>query len=145
MKSVNIYRFQQFFALSSGSRKLFLQAWLALAGIDLGLRLISLPRLQSLLDGPLLFATDPVEQPDDYISRAARMVDLAARHHFGPKACLSRALALLWMLKRKGISASLRIGVRKVGDTLKAHAWLQNDDLSIEKSSDIINLYHVVL
>lgn len=42
--------------------------------------------------------------------------------------CLDRAVALWWLLSREGISATLRIGVRKPEATkLSAHAWVEHD------------------
>jgi len=39
--------------------------------------------------------------------------------------CLERSLALWWLLARDGISAEMRIGVRKLGRGIEAHAWVE--------------------
>ena len=39
--------------------------------------------------------------------------------------CLHRSLAAWWLLARRGIASDLRIGVRKDGDQLQAHAWVE--------------------
>jgi hypothetical protein len=39
--------------------------------------------------------------------------------------CLPRSLALWWLLRRRGIAADLRIGVRKEGGRFEAHAWTE--------------------
>jgi hypothetical protein len=39
--------------------------------------------------------------------------------------CLQRSLVLLWLLRRRGIESELRIGVRKDGSALTAHAWIE--------------------
>jgi len=41
--------------------------------------------------------------------------------------CLRRALTLQWLLGRKGIATTLEIGVRKEGQDLRSHAWLEHD------------------
>jgi hypothetical protein len=42
--------------------------------------------------------------------------------------CLVRALVALRALRLHGYGAELRFGVRKVGDQLEAHAWLETED-----------------
>jgi hypothetical protein len=46
----------------------------------------------------------------------------------GDRACLAQALAGQLLLKRRGISTHVRIGVLKDGDgQLQAHAWLESE------------------
>ena len=59
--------------------------------------------------------------------RAARLVESVSRlYPFNPT-CLKKSLVLFWMLRRRGLAAELRIGVRKVGGTLEAHAWIEHE------------------
>lgn len=44
-----------------------------------------------------------------------------------PGNCLSRSLALLWLLRRNGHGADLRLGVSLDGGTFAAHAWVELD------------------
>jgi hypothetical protein len=39
--------------------------------------------------------------------------------------CLKRSLILLRLLRKRGIPAELRLGVRKVDDDFSAHAWIE--------------------
>jgi hypothetical protein len=55
----------------------------------------------------------------------SRMVLAAARHSPIPCTCLERSLALWWLLARQGITAQLRIGVRKDRQKFGAHAWVE--------------------
>lgn len=55
----------------------------------------------------------------------AQIVSLAARNLFFSANCLDQALALSWLLRRRGILTELRFGARKVGDRLEAHAWVE--------------------
>jgi hypothetical protein len=57
--------------------------------------------------------------------RIARLVAIAA--HRGPyrATCLRQSLSLCWLLLRRGIPAEIRIGVRKEGGELQAHAWVE--------------------
>ena len=65
----------------------------------------------------------PVQQR--VVAEGVRLVDIASRYPFRWALCLPRSLALLWWLKARGIQADLRIGVRKEGQELIAHAWVE--------------------
>jgi len=55
----------------------------------------------------------------------ARMVEVAANHGLYQANCLKKSLVLWWLLKRKGITTELKIGVGKDGDDFCAHAWVE--------------------
>jgi hypothetical protein len=57
--------------------------------------------------------------------RYARSIETAARYHPVRARCLHRALVLHRWLRREGLPSELRIGVRKVGGALNAHAWVE--------------------
>ncbi|MFQ5524545.1 MAG: lasso peptide biosynthesis B2 protein, partial [Acidimicrobiia bacterium] len=42
--------------------------------------------------------------------------------------CLRRTIALAWLLRRRGIATTLRIGVTREGGDLVAHSWLQSEE-----------------
>ena len=71
--------------------------------------------------------------PDDVaIAEAyASVVDMVARNAWGLVTCLPRSLTLSWLLRRHGIESELRIGVRKDGERLVAHAWVVCHDMVI--------------
>jgi hypothetical protein len=59
------------------------------------------------------------------IDRAARLIEaLFACYPFNPT-CLKQSLVLLRLVRRRGIPAQLRIGVRKDAGELIAHAWIE--------------------
>lgn len=62
-----------------------------------------------------------------------RMVRRVARRLPFEVACLPKAMGAQWMLRRRGISGHLWIGVRRVGpgDALQYHAWLTVDGESV--------------
>jgi len=39
--------------------------------------------------------------------------------------CLERSLVLVWLLRRHGVGGNLRIGVKREGSELLAHAWVE--------------------
>lgn len=92
--------------------------------IEVGLRVQTPKELISRLgqanrhDGPAPSSTlDP--------RRVARLVQ-AVSALCGMR-CLTQSLILFRILRRRGLAAELRIGVRRVGDDLNAHAWVAYD------------------
>jgi acyl-CoA synthetase (NDP forming) len=63
----------------------------------------------------------------------ARAVDLAAGRLRAT--CLTRSLVLQRMLAARGITTDLRVGVRKGGQGLEAHAWLECDGVPVNDSA----------
>ena len=102
----------------------------ALQVMDLSLRAIGLRRTQRWLglNRPLPPQAPPLASTT--MADAQRIAELAAiAGRRGPlnTTCLRQALAVQWWLRRRGLDAQLRIGARKVGDSLDAHAWVELD------------------
>ncbi|HEV2521592.1 MAG TPA: lasso peptide biosynthesis B2 protein [Candidatus Acidoferrales bacterium] len=72
---------------------------------------------------------------------ASRMLDAASRRGVVRGNCLSRSIALCWLLRRRGIPAQLRIGARKIGNQLEAHAWIEVAGHAINDSDDVQTRY----
>jgi hypothetical protein len=51
--------------------------------------------------------------------------------------CLSRSLALWWLLRRRGISADLRLGVALASGVLEAHAWVEHNGRVLNDRQDV--------
>ncbi len=121
---------RKFRRLRAGERGLLLRALLLLPLTAMALRLVGLRRWQSAV--ARLLAPGPASRerwPEAALERArltARMVQAAERHGLGRPNCLAESLVLLWLLRRQGIASELRIGVRKQGDRLEAHAWVEH-------------------
>ena len=116
----------RFSALERSARGLFLRAsfWLPLISISLQWRgfcktKASLQQFLSVSNG----SQNPDAQA--YAALTAQMVRAAARHGIGDPSCLEVSLALWWLLARQGIASDLRVGVRKDGEKLEAHAWVE--------------------
>jgi hypothetical protein len=62
---------------------------------------------------------------DEWVMRRARLVNIAARHPFVWAMCLQRSLALREWLSHSGVPTTLRIGVRREGQGIQAHAWVE--------------------
>lgn len=53
------------------------------------------------------------------------MVKAAGHYGVLHPTCLVESLTLCYLLQRQGVSADLRIGVRKMSDEFEAHAWVE--------------------
>ena len=78
-----------------------------------------------------------VDQESDIerAQRIARLVGIAANDGLYRATCLRQSLALWWLLRRRGMAAELRIGVRKDGDGFHAHAWVELEDQALNDPS----------
>lgn len=99
-----------------------IRAWTYLLVADVALRFMAFPRVERLL---ALLTGGRQRQAALSAGRLATLVSAAARHHLRPMTCLPRALALQALLRRNGIQAELRIGVRREAGDLQAHAWIE--------------------
>ena len=94
-------------------------------------------------------ATGPTSWPTGaemaVLVRRTRWTKTAASHPFLWAKCLQRSVALCLWLERLGFCGELKIGVRKDGDILRAHAWVElsgrvlNDDLSYTRRFAVMN------
>ncbi len=60
--------------------------------------------------------------------RIAWLVDVADRYAPGRSSCLRQSATLAWLLRRRGVRTSLRIGVAKEGDNIVAHSWIESEE-----------------
>jgi hypothetical protein len=97
--------------------------------IRIGLFVLPFPTLRRTLNklaGPPHF--QPVDDPE-YQSRIVWATLVASPYLLPDKPCLTQALTVQLLLRRKGIPAQLRIGVKKDRENkLLAHAWVESKD-----------------
>jgi hypothetical protein len=67
----------------------------------------------------------------------ARGLARARRHAPYPGNCLSQSIALCWLLRRRGVPASLRLGARIDAGAFSAHAWVESGDRVINETPDV--------
>ncbi|MFL6291666.1 MAG: lasso peptide biosynthesis B2 protein [Thermoanaerobaculia bacterium] len=115
-------RLRKLLALTREERRALALAWAYLLVSDLALRILPLPRVERLLSRLSTRRREPGLSP----GRLAQLTGIAARHHLRPMVCLPQSLALQALLRRQGLSAELRIGVRRAGGKLQAHAWVEH-------------------
>jgi hypothetical protein len=118
----------RFLGLRSQERQLLLEALILLPVTALALRLVGYRRWQSFVAWRGL--RTPCSRPkpaqtQDLARLAVSSLQRANRFSPRPASCLQQALALSWLLGRRGIASELRIGVRKQEGKFEAHAWLE--------------------
>jgi len=126
-------------ALTGPERWLALEAWLALSLVAVALRAAGFKRVHRWRGDSSLPDSAPVTRENElgFAARAASVVDRVARHHPCRPTCLTRALALRWLLARRRIPATLRVGVRKEDARLQAHAWVECCGQVLGEAEDI--------
>ena len=136
-------RLTRFLQLPRGEQWILSQSVLLLPLVAVLLRTIGLARSWALLRR----ASPPVplslsgERERTLQAGTARMVDVAARHLLWQPSCLPRSLVLWFLLRRRGVPAELRIGVRKSEERLEAHAWVEVDHRVVNDAPDIAAAY----
>jgi len=118
---------RQFCGLPAADRWLFVRALLALVAIDLRLRLYGFRRTVEGNHKHRRPGKPTSIHQWTRISRYAHWLGVASRHHVVRARCLHRSLALHGWLLQQGLPGELRIGVRKEGTELTAHAWIELD------------------
>ena len=111
----------RFYRLSRHDRRTLTVAWMSLVVARLGLALLPFRTLRGWAErGPWLTSRDGVTDPQ----RAAELVEAAARHHLLGTTCLTRALVLCTLLRRRGHNARLVVGCARPEGRFEAHAWV---------------------
>ena len=124
---------QAFLALPAAEKRAALVALGLLPYFALTLHLLPWRRLRD--DAPLRAGGRGLAARVDPL-RAARLVDaVAASLPLRPR-CLARSLALRSLLRRQGVDARLRLGVRKDGSLLDAHAWVEADGVMVGEAGE---------
>jgi Transglutaminase-like superfamily len=77
----------------------------------------------------------------DRARTSARLVQIAAARGFYRATCLPQSLVLWWLLKRQGMEAELRVGVRKGADRFEAHAWVEHGGVVLLDDADVHERY----
>lgn len=129
-----LYRVSRFFSFSLWEQLLFLEAWILLGFMRLGILLVSFRRLtSSLCQFPGMVTAAPLAEEQRLAAiRIGRMITLAASHTPWQNTCLCRVLAAGSMLKRRKIAGVFFLGITRdegSGNDLAAHAWLQCDGI----------------
>lgn len=120
-------RLQRLRQLSPPERSFLIQAWCALLAIDLALQCLPFTRVTSFCRRLRATPHDRRAVSFPAILQLAPLVTVAGRYSPIETSCLKEALALAWLLSRRGVATTLRFGVARCNTDLDAHAWLEHD------------------
>jgi hypothetical protein len=120
-----LYYVRRYLALERADRRLLARAFVWLAAMDIALRVAGFRQIVQRQRRAAL--------PEDSVSpealgraeRYAHWLEVASRRHVVRARCLHRSLVLHRWLCQDGLPHQLRIGVRKEGGVLHAHAWVE--------------------
>jgi len=143
-------RLRQLRGLAAWEQRMLFQLLLLLPIIGAALRVLDVKRTCRLLARGIpkqriisqANHADAASHNDD-VQRIARLVTIAANHGLYRATCLRRSVALWWLLRRRGVAAKIRIGVRKDQGTLQAHAWVEHNGQPLNDTQDVSARYAV--
>ena len=109
-----------------GGRNVIIQAFLAVFLLDVGFRVFGFPRVFLFVNrwGRRSVDAAPLGIQRRRRRRTVEAVRTAGRYYHRRRLnCLSRSLAIYVLLRRQGVPATLRIGVKRY--PFAAHAWVE--------------------
>ncbi len=126
--SIDMWR--RYNALPAHERKIVREATRCLTLAWIGLRALGFKHMREnaeRIPRSLRPATDASDSSPQLIASRmiARLVGSASRHLFFTPNCLVQSLALLRMLRRRGIGGEIRVGARQGSGAFEAHAWVE--------------------
>lgn len=123
-RSPAMTRWQDIKALKRQDWSVLTVCWVAFPFAALLIRARGIQALRRLSRPP---AGTPRADP----RRVAALVDACARRSPIAVSCLTRSAVLAWLLRRRGIAARLRVGVRILDGRMEAHAWLEHEGVPL--------------
>jgi hypothetical protein len=84
----------------------------------------------------------PARRLDGEARQAAAVVRTAATLYPFKTACLEQSLCVLWILRRVGADARLRLGV--VPFPLRAHAWVEHHGVPVNEEAEVVATYRIL-
>jgi hypothetical protein len=135
-------KFSRGLALSWPELRVVVMAALLLPAIWVGLRVIGFARIHAWAAGS---RGAPAAAPEPHSPAAVgALVNMAGGVMPFFSTCLTRSLALVWILGRHGVPRQLRIGVRTADERFDAHAWVEHDGLPINDSPGVSERFAVL-
>lgn len=121
-------RLAQLSALSRIERRQLFVSALVLPGAAVLLRIFGLRRVLRWGErrtAKVVASKSATSTPGEWIAATVRSAAIAARRGPFEMSCLPRSVTVWWLLRRRGVPAEMRIGVKKEDDALRAHAWVE--------------------
>ena len=116
------------FKLNRSGKKLFLQAYILMMLIRLGLLLLPFRRLQDLILKVKRFESIAAGDSQPSLGAIAQSVHRSARYSPGKVMCLAKALTTAVMMSIYGFPYKIKFGVAKgESNNIEAHAWVESE------------------
>jgi len=123
--------------LSPSERRLLLATLAILPAVAGAIRLFGLRRICQALSGSAAVKPGACAEDAAEAQAVCRLVEIAARRGAGRPTCLARSVTLRWLLLRRGIDSTLRIGVRTLAGCIEAHAWVEQAGRVLNDTEDV--------
>ena len=118
----------QFLRLSWSERAVVIETLLLLPLVLVAQKLLGFDRCRAILERLGTRVGSSRRGASDVLTEAratSRLFDRGARHCPCRTSCTHRSLVLWWLLRRRGITSQLWIGVQKEANRFQAHAWVE--------------------
>lgn len=123
--------------LDRDERATFREAIFLVPAMHVTVRIIGFNRLQQWVVNTAT-RTGAAPQPTaDLVRRSVVNINRVKRYSPLRGNCLSQSLALSRLLRRRGITPDLRLGVRLTGSKFDAHAWVEYDGRVLNDTQDV--------
>jgi hypothetical protein len=103
--------------------------------------ILGFPRTMRLIERLVAGKGSSVEAPAGWIETVARGVVAAAVFCPGRVECLEQSMALYFLLRRHGVAAELRFGVRMM--PFAAHAWVLHRGVPVNEELEQLRQFAV--
>jgi hypothetical protein len=128
---------RRWLSLTRKERQLVIAAAVYVGTAAIGVRVFGLRRLLKWADRPITADRTDANGPKDAKNPVGLAVAVERAGRYVPGGtCLARSLALTRMLRKRGLPAETRIGV-KTADGFRAHAWVEVEGVPV--TSEIEN------
>jgi hypothetical protein len=118
--------------MSWSERWFALRCLFLLQAVALGVRALGYNRVSRWIEQHSQGVPQPNLSPDDQAEAAAwigALVGIANRRiKFLQVTCLPESLTVWWLLRRRGLPAQIKMGVRRLDGKLDGHAWVMFQD-----------------
>lgn len=121
-------------------RAVLTMVWLVPA-LHLAVRVWDYRRTRAWLDRNAGNRSRHLPQPEGRVEAYRLATSRVTRYSWIPGNCLSRSLALVWLLRRRGYDAQLHLGVSLADGDFAAHAWVTLDARVLNDTQNVASRY----
>ena len=135
-----------FLARPSHQRYVLIEIVITALIVEVGLRVCRFHWLLRFLEAGVFGSNAQTPRVDDHhIREVCRLAEAFFRCYPFRLSCLKKALILHAMVSRRGHQTVIKIGVKREGAALQAHAWLELDGTPVAESPGVPETYQAVL